>query len=117
MSNNLKISINLNEFGNFSYSVEVNNDIEAFGTSEMLEQTFNKVLDYCQFYMKENLKVENIPEPEDRKDVHTEHCCFVCGCKYGSLPPFNEEDFIECSVVSGRKRQTKSCDGKCSFHF
>ena len=34
-------------------------------------------------------------------DVHTEHCCVKCGCKYG------EEE--RCSVVSGRKPQSYAC--------
>ena len=39
------------------------------------------------------------------KDVHTEHCCHKCGCKYG-----NDE---ECSVACGRKQQSFIC-GKTS---
>lgn len=37
---------------------------------------------------------------EDR-DVHTEHCCKACGCKYG------EED--SCSVYLGNKKQSYEC--------
>lgn len=34
------------------------------------------------------------------KDVHTEHCCQNCGCKYG------EKD---CTVVTGQKIQSFPC--------
>ena len=42
------------------------------------------------------------------KDVHTEHCCKNCGCKYG------EEDL--CTVVRGIKKQSFECGttGVCS---
>lgn len=35
------------------------------------------------------------------KDVHTEHCCSIHGCKYG------DED---CSVTTGYKKQSSSCE-------
>lgn len=35
------------------------------------------------------------------KDVHTEHCCKVHGCKYGDA---------ECSVVTRQKRQSFACE-------
>jgi hypothetical protein len=35
------------------------------------------------------------------KDVHTEHCCAHCGCKYG-------EDDV-CPVVQGYKKQSFPC--------
>lgn len=50
---------------------------------------------------------------EERKDddVHTEHCCLVCGCKYGD--DYKDEDgFIACSVVSKRKKQSYPCTGE-----
>jgi len=37
------------------------------------------------------------------KDVHTEHCCIVHGCKYGNV---NDS----CSVKTGRKVQSLLCD-------
>ena len=47
------------------------------------------------------------------KDVHTEHCCKNCGCKYGEdtpeYDPYYKEEYIECSVVSGRKIQSYPC--------
>lgn len=42
---------------------------------------------------------------EHYKDVHTEHCCVNCGCKYG------EED--TCPVVQGWKKQSNPCRGDC----
>jgi hypothetical protein len=35
------------------------------------------------------------------KDVHTEHCCKVHGCKYGDET---------CSVVTGLKKQSYPCE-------
>lgn len=37
-----------------------------------------------------------------KKDIHTEHCCSLHGCKYG-------ED-AHCSVVSGSKPQSFPCE-------
>jgi hypothetical protein len=58
---------------------------------------------------------------EKQNDVHTRHCCKKCGCKYGEDKPeesFDDEPFIACSVVSGRKKQENAC-GKQSTcdHF
>lgn len=54
---------------------------------------------------------------EDNKDVHTEHCCLNCGCKYGEdveiEMPFENESFIGCSVASKDKKQTNPCNGDC----
>lgn len=36
------------------------------------------------------------------KDVHTEHCCIIHGCKYG------EDDF--CTVVTKRAPQSFPCE-------
>lgn len=41
--------------------------------------------------------------PERQKDVHTEHCCIVHGCKYG-------EDDYYCTVATGKKPQTSPCE-------
>ena len=42
------------------------------------------------------------PIPESQKDVHTEHCCILHGCKYN-------EDF-NCPVVHARKPQSFICE-------
>jgi hypothetical protein len=34
------------------------------------------------------------------KDVHTEHCCSDCGCKYGDM---------DCTVFYGNKEQDTLC--------
>lgn len=51
------------------------------------------------------------------KDVHTEHCCKNCGCKYGEDQEVesmeSDEAFIPCSVVSGHRDQSYAC-GKTS---
>lgn len=38
-----------------------------------------------------------------KKDVHTEHCCKNCGCKYGDDCYYDEDGrrYSLCSVVSG----------------
>lgn len=43
-----------------------------------------------------------------KKDVHTEHCCFMHGCAYmgGS----------DCTVASGEKQQARMC-GICQFEL
>ena len=50
---------------------------------------------------------------EKQKDVHTRHCCKQCGCKYGDDKEEDlfedDEPFIACSVVSGRKEQENEC--------
>jgi len=40
------------------------------------------------------------PGPENEKDVHTEHCCIVHGCKYG---------LRRCPVSSEKKKQSGPC--------
>jgi hypothetical protein len=40
-------------------------------------------------------------EPEERKDVHTEHCCQRHGCKYGD---------IDCPVILYVKQQSFMCE-------
>lgn len=43
--------------------------------------------------------IESIPD-DGKKDVHTEHCCANCGCKYGD---------DDCPVVLRKKRQSYKC--------
>lgn len=48
--------------------------------------------------------------PESQKDVHTEHCCVIHGCKYG------DED---CPVATKKKPQSfvcESCDVYDGIH-
>jgi len=39
------------------------------------------------------------------KDVHTEHCCIIHGCKYGFGGESND-----CTVVNKTKKQSGSCE-------
>ena len=64
------------------------------------------------------------PEPEENHDVHTEHCCYNCGCKYGmDLTAEEESEFtgqdetghVQCPVVSKAKRQSFQCSGHCGY--
>jgi hypothetical protein len=41
------------------------------------------------------------PGPESEKDVHTEHCCVIHGCKYGSA---------NCPVEAKTKNQSHACE-------
>jgi len=41
---------------------------------------------------------------EEEKDVHTEHCCYRHGCKYGK---------DDCSVETGDKQQSHPCEQCC----
>ena len=54
--------------------------------------------------MKNN-ETKSVTKPH--KDVHTEHCCKSCGCKYG------EED-KGCSVTTGFAKQSYPCRGDCN---
>lgn len=64
-------------------------------TSPLAEKFVNRWFDD---YLKPPPEREKVnPEPEERKDVHTEHCCKECGCKYG-------DDY--CPVATGSKRQS-----------
>lgn len=47
--------------------------------------------------------VEEMAE-DDSKDVHTEHCCYRHGCKYGDA---------SCSVETGDKEQSHPCEQCC----
>ena len=40
-------------------------------------------------------------EPENRRCVHTEHCCILHGCKYGDR---------YCPVEYGERRQSYLCE-------
>jgi hypothetical protein len=40
---------------------------------------------------------------ENWKDVHTEHCCILHGCKYGNIDN-------ECTVAEGLKDQSDACE-------
>ncbi|MEE8112719.1 MAG: hypothetical protein V3T23_00050 [Nitrososphaerales archaeon] len=42
-----------------------------------------------------------INKPDELLDVHTEHCCYRHGCKYGDT---------DCSVETGRKKQSHPCE-------
>lgn len=46
------------------------------------------------------------PGPEEDKDVHTEHCCVIHGCKYGA----REYRDTDCPVETGKKKQSHACE-------
>ena len=47
---------------------------------------------------------EHDSDDDDSKDVHTEHCCYRHGCKYGK---------DDCSVETGDKQQSHPCEQCC----
>ena len=60
------------------------------------------------------------PEPEDNRDVHTEHCCVIHGCRYGYDLLLDAEDRVnddkrECSVMNKTKSQSYKCED-CSWN-
>jgi len=59
------------------------------------------VCDYCVWKGDEGpgKQLREMLKEED-KDVHTEHCCVACGCKYGEK---------NCPVVLGDKKQSHPC--------
>lgn len=44
------------------------------------------------------------PGPEDQKDVHTEHCCVIHGCKYGA------DDCPVGGINPPTKTQSHACE-------
>jgi hypothetical protein len=50
--------------------------------------------------------VGEVPEtPESERNVHTEHCCIVHGCKYGDH---------DCPVQTKKQQQSSECEA-CSW--
>lgn len=47
-------------------------------------------------------KAKRTCKPRFEKDVHTEHCCAIHGCKYG-------EDDYYCTVMQQKKPQSFPC--------
>jgi hypothetical protein len=39
----------------------------------------------------------------EKKDVHTEHCCVIHGCKYG-------DEHLGCTVYDGFQEQSFPCE-------
>lgn len=52
-----------------------------------------------------SLREKKVSNKDIHKDVHTEHCCSLCGCKYGDT---------DCPVVTGQKKQSHPCVGHCT---
>ncbi len=80
-------------------------EVEDFNRDRMLN-------DYKQYLPKdlkpkfieesqELFSMELVPETdkETKTDVHTEHCCLTCGCKYGDK---------KCSVTTLKRKQSYS---------
>lgn len=63
---------------------------------------------FTGYWWQELLRIwgDKYPEQKENRDIHTEHCCVIHGCKYG------DDMFSEggCSVVSKIKIQTKLCE-------
>jgi hypothetical protein len=59
---------------------------------------------YCEVFVQDVNHPEKsfTPEPEGSRDVHTEHCCRIHGCKYG--------DEERCPVEKGTKQQSGPCE-------
>jgi len=87
-----------------------------YDTCAALAQTFDwpdsigKPCETGKSYKGGYIRIAMIPVLDNRgpsvptKDVHTEHCCFLCGCEYGG---------DHCPVAAGLKKQSTSCDGDC----
>ena len=50
---------------------------------------------------------KTLPEEESNKDIHTQHCCKIHGCKY------NDD---ECSVWNKIKNQSFRCED-CTYDY
>ena len=78
--------------------------------------TSSRTSDGDIFYVEDKDLVHDLSEFEDKfadsepatssvevvRDVHTEHCCKHCGCKYGN-------EYSGCSVYSGSLEQSFKC--------
>lgn len=60
------------------------------------------VLDFIERAVAKEISSIQTKKQNTVKDVHTEHCCFFHGCKYG------END--TCPVVTGLKPQSFPCE-------
>jgi hypothetical protein len=47
------------------------------------------------------------PGPDSEKDVHTEHCCVIHGCKYGDDRGYDNNT---CPVTTKKKKQSFACE-------
>jgi hypothetical protein len=59
--------------------------------------------DYVEEKIQNDILDRIVPKPENvpEKDVHTEHCCVLHGCKYGN---------DDCPVQLGDKKQSFPCE-------
>jgi hypothetical protein len=71
--------------------------IDAISTSGIIKDTIES-MKVDEDHIEEPLRGSEI---KDDKCVHTEHCCYDHGCKYG------DED---CPVAEGTKRQSSPCE-------
>lgn len=62
---------------------------------------FNRLLQWEVAAKAERISEFVTDAVDQSKDVHTEHCCATCGCKYG-----NEE----CTVATGLLDQSYECE-------
>lgn len=77
--------------------------------ADSAEEAKTAILDQIGGENKDNrvfsIELDGSIEPEGKRDVHTEHCCLTCGCKYG-----NEN----CTVTTSKKKQSfphEACEG------
>ena len=64
-------------------------------------------------------KIIPLKHPQKQTDVHTEHCCKNCGCKYGDDAPNHRSDYpldVDCTVKAGVRKQSNPCgkNGVCN---
>jgi hypothetical protein len=83
-------------------------DIEWVDSDDMSVGDENQAIADCMD--RKEIEKEVIKEiigsgQEKYKDVHTEHCCKIHGCKYGDS---------DCSVAMGTKKQSHPCES-CDF--
>lgn len=65
---------------------------------EVLEEAYNAGYSQAQQDIHEYTKQPYM----SKKDIHTEHCCINCGCKYGDK---------DCTVVNKMFIQSGPCGG------
>ena len=74
--------------------------LEAFRYATIVQMTALRRMYPDVYEIWKYWQEDRHPEPEENKCTHTEHCCFVHGCKYC-------ED--NCPVVTRQKKQSHPC--------
>lgn len=83
---------------------QLRHEIESYRS---FQQARNHTMsDSSDFEDLQARKDKGIKRTRTVRNVHTEHCCKNCGCKYGDK---------DCPVVEGRLPQSFPCGNNCEW--